>query len=217
VAFAESQLAADRFQVITLEGNPMPLTVEINRRRSLAALSALGLVLAGCAAPPPPPPPPPPEPEVSNRLRFEDSPEGARAILPDDILFEFGKSDLMPAAGPVLDLLKPAFDKARGDIVIEGYTDSVGSDAFNAKLSLARATEVRNALVARQVPPNRIQVRGLGKGGTRRAPEVTDADRARNRRAEILFQGETIDSLGGRQIENLAKELAREQQRAAGR
>ena len=189
------------------------------QRARLGLLVALIGSLAGCAAPPPPPPPPappppPPEPEVRNRLRFEDSPEGARAILPDSILFESGKSVLQGDADPVLDLLKPAFDKARGKIVVEGHTDSVGSDAFNKRLSLERAERVRASIVARQVPPNRLEVRGLGKDRPRRTPETSDEDRATNRRAEILFPGETVDSLGGRQIEELGKALARAKEQA---
>ena len=154
---------------------------------------------------------------MRNRLRFEDSPEGARAILPDAILFETGKSALSPDAGPVLDLLKPAFDKARGKIIVEGHTDSVGSDALNKRLSLDRATSVRASLVARQVPPNRLEVRGLGKDKPRRTPETTDEDRQSNRRAEILFPGETVDSLGGREIEELSKALARAKEQAKGK
>ena len=180
-------------------------------RRRLGLGLALASLLCACAAPPPPPPAPAPAPEVDvrDRLRFEDSPEGARAILPNSILFEFGKSALSDDAGPVLDMLKPAFTKARGQIVVEGHTDSVGSDAVNMRLSLDRADRVRAAILQRQVPPNRVESRGLGKAKPRKSPEVSDEDRQANRRAEILFPGETIDSLGGRQIENLAKALAR--------
>ena len=63
--------------------------------------------------------------------------------------------------------------------------------------------------LARQVPPNRLEVRGLGEERPRRTPEATDDDRQANRRAEILFPGETVDSLGGRQLEELGKALAR--------
>ena len=146
---------------------------------------------------------------MRNRLRFEDSPEGARAILPDSILFETGKSALSPDAEPVLDLLKPAFLKARGKIIVEGHTDGTGSDALNKRLSLERAERVRAAIVDRQVPPNRLEVRGLGKDKPRRVPETTDEDRQTNRRAEILFPGETVETLGGREIEELSKALAR--------
>ncbi|MFO1330116.1 MAG: OmpA family protein [Rubrivivax sp.] len=193
----------------------MTQPVDPLRRRSLIGVPLVLLgALAGCAAPPPPPPPPapppppPPEPVSRNRLRFEDGPDGARAILPNSILFEFGKSDLSPDAGPVLDLLKPAFDKARGKIIVEGHTDSVGTDAANKQLSVARADKVRAAILARQIPPNRLEIRGLGKDKPRYTPEVNDEDRAGNRRAEILFPGETVESLGGRQIEDLAKALA---------
>ena len=191
------------------------------RHALLSLLSASVAALAGCAAPPPPPPPapppPPPKPEIDvrSRLRFEDTPEGARAILPNGILFEVGKSDLSPEAGPVLDLLKPAFSKARGKIVVEGHTDSTGSDATNRRLSLERAERVRAALVERQVPPNRLEVRGLGKDKPRYAPETTDQDRAANRRAELLFPGETVEAIGGREIEALS--LALMQAKAAGK
>ena len=183
----------------------------VSQRLRLALLCVPLAALWGCAAPPPPPPPPPPpapEPEVRNRLRFEDSPDGARAILPDSILFESGKSALSGDAEPVLDLLKPAFDKARGKIIVEGHTDSVGSDAFNKRLSLDRANSVRASILARQVPPNRLETRGLGKDRPRRTPELNDDDRQMNRRAEILFPGETVDTLGGREIEALSKALA---------
>lgn len=197
-----------------------PIDIPPQRAR-LALMFALVGSLAACAAPPPPPPPPappppppPPEPEVRNRLRFEDSPDGARAILPDSILFEVGKSVLSPDAEPVLDLLKPAFSKARGKIIVEGHTDGTGSDALNKRLSLERAERVRGSIVARQVPPNRLEVRGLGKDKPRRSPETSDEDRQANRRAEILFPGETVDTLGGREIEELSKALARAKEQA---
>jgi outer membrane protein OmpA-like peptidoglycan-associated protein len=105
--------------------------------------------------------------------------------------------------------MRPAFGKARGKIIVEGHTDSVGTDEANKRLSLQRAERVRAAIVDRQVPPNRLEVRGLGKDKPRYSPETTDLDRQANRRAEILFPGETVDSIGGRQIEELSKALTR--------
>jgi outer membrane protein OmpA-like peptidoglycan-associated protein len=149
-------------------------------------------------------------------VRFEDSPEGARAILSESILFEFGKTTFANAAEPVLDVLRPAFDKARGRIIVEGHTDSIGSDAANLRLSVERAEKVRQAIVARQVPPNRVEARGLGKTKPRRSPEVSDQDRQLNRRAEILFPGETVDSLGGREIEGRADSVLGQLSKALG-
>lgn len=170
------------------------------RHRGLLALLLMVLTtLWGCASQPSAA-----EADARSRVRFEDSPEGARAILSESILFVFGKSDFANAAEPVLDVLKPAFAKARGKIIVEGHTDSIGSDAANKRLSVERAEKVRAAIVARQVPPNRVEARGLGKDKPRRSPEVSEQDRQLNRRAEILFPGETVDTLGGREIEGKA-------------
>lgn len=168
-------------------------------RLALAALLVLLALLTGCAAQPSAA-----EADARSRVRFEDSPDGARAILSESILFEVGKTTFANAADPVLDVLKPAFAKARGKIIVEGHTDSTGSDALNRRLSVERAEKVRTAIVARQVPPNRVEARGLGKDKPRVTPEASDQDRQLNRRAEILFPGETVDSLGGREIEGRA-------------
>jgi outer membrane protein OmpA-like peptidoglycan-associated protein len=182
------------------------------RHRALLGLVLLLLTtLWGCASQPSAA-----EADARSRVRFEDSPEGARAILSESILFVFGKSDFANAAEPVLDVLKPAFAKARGKIIVEGHTDSIGSDAANKRLSLERAEKVRTAIVARQVPPTRVEARGLGKDKPRRAPEVTDQDRQLNRRAEILFPGETVDTLGGREIEGKADSVLGQLSKALG-
>jgi hypothetical protein len=75
---------------------------------------------------------------------------------------------------------------------------------------------VRSAIVARQVPPNRVEARGLGKDKPRRTPEVTDQDRQLNRRAEILFPGETVDTLGGREIEGKVDNVLAQLSKALG-
>lgn len=189
----------------------MLVTIDPLRRRAAAGLLVLLALLGGCATAPRGA-----EAEARGRVRFEDSPDGARAILSESILFEFGKTTFANAADPVLDVLKPAFVKARGKIIVEGHTDGIGSDAANLRLSVERAEKVRQAIVARQVPPNRVEARGLGKTKPRRSPEVTDQDRQLNRRAEILFPGETVDSLGGREIEGRADSVLGQLSKALG-
>lgn len=164
----------------------------------LAALIVLA-TLAGCASQPAPLTDA--EAEALKRVRFEDTPSGARAVLDESILFEFGKADFASSADPVLDVLKPAFARARGQIIVEGHTDSIGSAAFNVDLSKRRADRVREALIKRQIPPDRVVARGLGSSKPRRSPESTDDDRRLNRRAEFLFPGETVSSLDGREME----------------
>jgi outer membrane protein OmpA-like peptidoglycan-associated protein len=141
------------------------------------------------------------EMEARNRVRFEDSPEGARAMLSESILFEFGKTTFANAADPVLDVLKPAFAKARGRIIVEGHTDSIGSDAANLKLSQDRAEKVRRPSSRARCRPTGWRRAGWARPSRARPPEATDQDRQLNRRAEILFPGETVDTLGGREIE----------------
>ena len=188
-----------------------PMLAAACRRGTVWLLLALTSVLWGCATPPSAS-----ETEARNRVRFEDTPEGARAILSESILFEVGKTTFANAAEPVLDVLKPAFAKARGKIIVEGHTDSTGSDALNRKLSVDRAERVRGAIVARQVPPNRVDARGFGKDRPRKTPETTDQDRQLNRRAEILFPGETVDTLGGREIEGRADSVLGQLSKALG-
>ncbi len=70
------------------------------------------------------------------------------------------------------------------DVVVIGHTDTVGSDAFNDRLSRQRADVVRTALLARGIAPTQILVVGRGK----REPIVATGDgvaEARNRRVEI--------------------------------
>jgi len=190
----------------------MRTTIDVIRPRALLGLVMVLLsTLWGCASQPSAA-----EMEARNRVRFEDSPEGARAVLAESILFEFGKTTFANAADPVLDVLKPAFAKARGRIIVEGHTDSIGTDAANLKLSQDRAEKVRQAIIARQVPPNRVDARGLGKTKPRKTPEATDQDRQLNRRAEILFPGETVDTLGGREIEGRANNVLDQLNKALG-
>lgn len=174
--------------------------VPVGTRRSMMVTSlALATGAAGCATTTPERGAA--EMEALKRVRFEDTPDGARAILDESILFEFGKTEFVSAADPVLDVLKPAFARARGQIIVEGHTDGVGSASFNQDLSRRRAERVREALIQRQVSPDRVTIRALGASRPRRSPEVTEDDRRLNRRAEFVFPGESVASLNGRELE----------------
>ena len=76
------------------------------------------------------------------------------------VLFTSGKSDLLPAAQVKLNDVAKALIEQDPDskMVVEGHTDSVGSDALNKRLSLDRANSVRASILARQVPPDRADV-----------------------------------------------------------
>lgn len=107
-----------------------------------------------------------------------------------DVLFEFGKSDLTSQAGPRLDKLAQFLTQfPNRKLLIEGYTDSVGTDAVNQTLSQRRAESVQRALVSRGVTPDRITTQGYGKQFPV-ADNGSPEGRAMNRRVEIVIADE---------------------------
>lgn len=104
-----------------------------------------------------------------------------------DVLFETGKADLKP--GAVLDLDQLARflgNYPERSAVIEGHTDSTGSEDFNLALSQRRAESVRAYLVRQGVEPARITATGMGEGAPV-ASNSTDAGRQQNRRVEVII------------------------------
>jgi OOP family OmpA-OmpF porin len=108
-------------------------------------------------------------------------------ITLDDILFEFGKADLKPGAVRGLDRLVSLLKEyPERNLLIEGHTDSIGSDAANMVLSQRRADAVNNALAVAGVDRARITARGLSKAYPV-ASNDTPAGRQQNRRVEIII------------------------------
>jgi outer membrane protein OmpA-like peptidoglycan-associated protein len=104
-----------------------------------------------------------------------------------DVLFAFGKAELMPGAMRSIDKLVAFLrENPERQVAIEGHTDSIGSDEYNYMLSERRAESVRMALVSRGISPDRITSRGLGENYPV-ASNATDAGRQQNRRVEIII------------------------------
>ena len=104
-----------------------------------------------------------------------------------DVLFDTGKATLKPGAYATIDRLASALkeDTAR-KVVIEGHTDSVGSDDFNQVLSQNRAQSVQAALMERGVSGS--QISAVGKGEAFPVASNDDAaGRQQNRRVELIF------------------------------
>ena len=153
----------------------------------IAAGAAAGLVAGGLigylvghyacpeeevvAAPPPPPPPPA---------------KGTKIAEIPGPNFDFNKSTLTPAGrAKVADAAKTLKDNPTIHVEVGGHTDSIGSDAYNQKLSERRAKTVADELTKDGISSSRLTVRGYGERKPV-ADNKTEAGRARNRRVELV-------------------------------
>lgn len=121
--------------------------------------------------------------------RVKEEARGMVITLDGAVLFVTGKSELLPIAREKLDqVAKVLQESAAGDtFLIEGHTDSQGSDAANQALSQARADAVREYLISRGVPTDRV--RSVGRGESQPvASNDSPEGRANNRRVEIVVQ-----------------------------
>ena len=124
------------------------------------------------------PPPPPPPPTVATKVTYAA-----------DAFFDFNKSVIKPEGKAKLDDL---VDKIKGInlevIIAVGHTDSVGSDAYNQKLSVRRSEAVKAYLVSKGIEKNRVYTEGKGEKQPV-ADNKTAEGRAKNRRVEIEVVG----------------------------
>ena len=120
--------------------------------------------------------------------------ETARGLIVNmsDVLFDSGKYTLKPGAREKLAKIGGIILAHPGlNLVVEGHTDSVGSDDYNLKLSEQRANSVRDYLVSEGVAGDSITAAGLGKSGPV-ADNSTAAGRQQNRRVELVVSGDPI-------------------------
>jgi outer membrane protein OmpA-like peptidoglycan-associated protein len=120
--------------------------------------------------------------------KVSEETRGVVITMPGGVLFASGKDTLLPAAqdklGQVADALKNQGDHK---IVVEGHTDSQGSDTSNQILSERRAQAVTTFLVSRGVAADQIRADGVGE--SRPVADNGSAEgRANNRRVEIVIQ-----------------------------
>jgi outer membrane protein OmpA-like peptidoglycan-associated protein len=120
--------------------------------------------------------------------------ESARGLIVNmsDVLFDTGKFTLKPATQISLAKVAGILLAYPGlKVQVEGYTDSVGSDAFNQTLSQNRAQAVRDFLVSQGVQPNNITSQGFGKNDPV-ADNSTSSGRQQNRRVNMVVSGDAI-------------------------
>jgi OOP family OmpA-OmpF porin len=110
-----------------------------------------------------------------------------KVVILKGVNFDLNKSTLKSESYPVLDEnLEVLKSRPKMTIKIVGHTDSDGNDAYNQKLSEARATAVKQYLLEKGITADRMQAIGKGKSAPI-ADNKTDAGKAQNRRIEIEF------------------------------
>ncbi len=120
---------------------------------------------------PQPPVAPPPAPAITSQ----------KITYQADALFDFDKAILKPAGKEKLDDLASKIEALNLEVVVAtGYTDRIGSNAYNDRLSLRRAQAVKAYLVSKGVPADRVYTEGKGK----RDPVTTGCNQ-KNRKALI--------------------------------
>ena len=106
-----------------------------------------------------------------------------------DAFFDFDKAVLKPEGKAKLDDLVSKVKGINLEVIIAvGHTDSVGSDAYNQKLSVRRSEAVKAYLVSKGVEKNRVYTEGKGEKQPV-ADNKTSEGRAKNRRVEIEVVG----------------------------
>ena len=160
---------------------------------------------AGCATQEAPKPAPAPEPKPAPAPAPAPAPQPVQEVKPAeapkpkpvaekvtfaaDVLFDFDKSVVKPEGKAKLDDLANKVKGINLEVVIAiGHADSIGSDAYNQKLSVRRAESVKAYLVSKGVEPNRIYTEGKGEKQPVASNKTKDG-RQKNRRVEIEVIG----------------------------
>jgi outer membrane protein OmpA-like peptidoglycan-associated protein len=120
--------------------------------------------------------------------------ETARGLIVNmsDVLFDTARYTLKPGAREKLAKLSGIILGHPGlKIAVEGYTDSIGSDEYNMKLSENRANAVREFLVAENINSDAVTAQGFGKTNPV-ADNSTSAGRQMNRRVQLVVSGDIL-------------------------
>jgi OOP family OmpA-OmpF porin len=117
------------------------------------------------------------------------APAATKVTYAADAFFDFDKSVIKPAGKAKLDDLVGKIKDINLEVIIAvGHTDSVGSDAYNQKLSVRRSEAVKAYLVSKGIEKNRVYTEGKGEKQPV-ADNKTAEGRAKNRRVEIEVVG----------------------------
>lgn len=161
------------------DANWTPATAAVGCDGALVRAAAPAPAPAAAPAPArPPAPAPAPAPAAATKVTYAA-----------DAFFDFDKAVLKPEGKAKLDDLVSKIQGINLEVIIAvGHTDSVGSDAYNQKLSVRRAEAVKAYLVSKGIEKNRVYTEGKGEKQPV-ADNKTAEGRAKNRRVEIEVVG----------------------------
>ena len=150
----------------------------------------------GALKPPAPAPAPAPAPVAAPAPKPAPAPAPVAPVATSekvtfaaDAFFDFDKSVLKPEGKAKLDDLVSKMSGLNLEVVIAvGHTDSIGTDAYNQRLSVRRAEAVKSYLVSKGVERNRVYTEGKGEKQPV-ADNKTGEGRAKNRRVEVEVVG----------------------------
>lgn len=158
--------------------------------------------LVAKAAPPPPPAAAPAPPAPAPAPTPPPAPQVQRMTLASKALFDFDKAVLKPEGKAAIDsqIISKLANVQRLELVlVTGHTDRIGTQRYNQRLSERRADAVRDYLVSRGVPRDKIETLGMGKTQpvpgvvcNQKALKALIACLAPNRRVEIEVKGEGV-------------------------
>jgi len=136
-----------------------------------------------------PAPPAPPAPVVAQAPPPPPPPAKKKIVL-RGVNFDFDKSTIRADAVPILDEAAKTL-KEYGDVTVsvDGYTDSIGTEEYNQRLSVRRADAVRAYLEHQGIAATRLTAKGFGESDPV-ASNATAEGRAQNRRVELIVSGQ---------------------------
>ena len=127
-----------------------------------------------------PPPPPAPVAEAPPPVPTKEK------IILRGVHFDFNKANIRDDAKPILNQAAETLKEHSSiAVTVEGHTDSIGSEAYNQKLSVRRAAAVRDYLAGQGVDASRMTVVGKGESDPVASNDTEDG-RAQNRRVELV-------------------------------
>lgn len=113
--------------------------------------------------------------------------EKVKVVLPEAVLFKINSAELNQDYMPILGKMAKVLNKyKKTSILITGYTDATGTDAYNNDLSKKRAESAKKVLLDNSVKDNRLYTWGFGSKNPI-AENKTEEGRKQNRRVEYVI------------------------------